>query len=93
MLVKTGLYLWHKNCDEKGKRINYLYFSPLGYEYEEVDLTLKTMSVQSVPIMCLELAIYMGFSEIYLIGTEHDALTTNQYKYFYDRSDNIRIYR
>lgn len=73
----------------KGKRINYLYFSPFGYEYEEVDLTLKTMSVQSVPIMCLELAIYMGFSEIYLIGTEHGELTTNKYNYFYDRKDNV----
>lgn len=74
------------------KRVNYLYFSPIGQEYEEVDLTLKTMEVQSMPIMCLELAIYMGFSEIYLIGTEHSELTTNKYNYFYDRKDNANGY-
>lgn len=81
MIEQYGMY--------KGKSVNYLFFSLLGCEYEEVDLTLKTLMVQSVPIMCLELAIYMGFSEVYLIGTEHDLLTTGQYKYFYNRNDNV----
>jgi len=81
MIEQYGLY--------SGKRINYVYFFPLEQGYEEVDLTLKTMAVQSVPIMCLELAVYMGFKEIYLIGTEHSELTINKYNYFYDRKDNI----
>ena len=81
--------LIEENLLYRGKRVNYLYFTPMGQEYEEVDLTLKTMGVYSVPIMCLELAIYMGFEEIYLVGTDHDQLTNGRYDYFYERKDNL----
>jgi hypothetical protein len=81
--------LIEENLLYRGKRVNYLYFTPMGQEYEEVDLTLKTMGVYSVPIMCLELAIYMGFQEIYLVGTEHGELTKGRYDYFYNRKDNM----
>ena len=43
------------------------------------------MPVHSVPVLCIQLALYMGFGEIYLLGTEHDSLITNQYTYFYDK--------
>ena len=28
--------------------------------------------------------MYMGFSTIYLLGTEHDSFATGYYRYFYD---------
>lgn len=40
--------------------------------------------VQSVPIMVLMTALYMGFIEIYLLGTDHDHFLTGEYKYFYE---------
>lgn len=78
-----------KSLAYQEKKVNYLYFTPMGQEYDDVDLTLKTMAVQSVPIMCLQIAVYMGFKEIYLVGTEHSELTKGRYEYFYDRRDNI----
>ena len=47
------------------------------------------MPVHSVPVICIQLAIYMGFKEIYLLGTEHDFLTTKKYAYFYDRKQAV----
>lgn len=43
------------------------------------------MCGQSVTIDCIQLAIYMGFKEIYLVGIEHSEIVTGQYDYFYDR--------
>jgi hypothetical protein len=40
--------------------------------------------VQSVAIMCLMAAMYMGFREIYLIGTDHDSFRTGAYTYFFE---------
>ena len=31
----------------------------------------------------------MGFQEIYLLGTEHDAIVTGKYSHFYQYSDSI----
>jgi hypothetical protein len=42
-------------------------------------------NVQSVPIMALMTALYMGFDHIYLIGVDHDWFVKNEYNYFFDR--------
>lgn len=39
---------------------------------------------QSVPIMALMAALYMGFRQIYLLGVDHDWFVKKEYKYFYD---------
>lgn len=57
--------------------------------YEEIDLCRGIMPAHSVPVVCIQLAIYMGFKEIYLLGTEHDFLTTKKYAYFYDRKQSV----
>lgn len=67
------------------EEMNYYCYGKSSTLYEEVDLCQGIMSVQSVPILCIQLAIYMGFKEIYLLGTEHDSLITQKYDYFYDR--------
>ena len=48
------------------------------------DISQAIPRVQSVPIMCLMLAMYLGFERIYLLGTEHDHFKTGEYKYFYE---------
>ncbi len=51
---------------------------------ENPDLTGIIPRVQSAPIMVLMIALYMGFKEIYLLGTDHDWFVKKEYKYFYE---------
>ncbi len=77
------------------KNIHYLALRMLQNEkyfndiFTEIDLTKTIMGVRSVPVMCLQIALYMGFSEIYLIGIEHSYLVTNEYHYFFDKKDSM----
>ena len=47
------------------------------------DLSRAISRVQSVSVMCLMIAMYMGFRRIYLLGVDHDQFRTGEYKYFY----------
>lgn len=49
-----------------------------------IDITQEVPPIQSVPIMCLMIAMYMGFTRIYLLGVEHDEIRTGEYTYFYE---------
>lgn len=58
-------------------------------EAHGVDLTRILPSPQSVTIMALYAAIYMGFAEIYLLGCDHDwILHLNSSAHFYDESQH-----
>jgi N-acetylneuraminate synthase len=58
-------------------------------ESQGVDLTRALPSPQSVTIMALYGAIHMGFSEIYLLGCDHDwILHLNQSRHFYNESQH-----
>lgn len=48
-----------------------------------IDISKVIPDFQSVSIMALMIAMYMGFKKIYLIGTEHDFTVTGEYKHFY----------
>lgn len=48
------------------------------------DIAGRMPGVQSVSIMCLSIAMFMGFRQIYLLGTDHDSFLTGEYKYFYE---------
>lgn len=41
---------------------------------------------QTVPVMALMIALFMGFKEIHLLGADHDWFVTKRYEYFFDRS-------
>lgn len=74
----------------KEKDINYMYLDSLNLDYyDEIDITNKMLRGQSVTIDCIQLAIYMGFKEIYLVGVEHSEIVTGQYNYFYNRKDSM----
>lgn len=49
-----------------------------------IDIARHVPGVQSVPIMVLMIAMYMGLSPIYLIGVEHDHFRTGRYSHFYE---------
>lgn len=71
------------------EEVHYYCYGKDSSLYEEVDLCQGIMPVHSVPVICIQMAIYMGFKEIYLLGTEHDFLTTKKYAYFYDRKQSV----
>jgi Protein of unknown function DUF115. len=66
------------------RKVNYLFCEGVIEEQREIiDISKKMYGVQSVSIMALRVAMYMGFRKIYLIGVEHDSFITRQYKHFY----------
>jgi hypothetical protein len=50
------------------------------------DISKMTASYSTVAIMCLEIAIYMGFKNIYLLGGDFNSICTGKYEYFFDRN-------
>lgn len=64
------------------------YFETLGIErdrpYDAVELDRKIMAPQTASIVCIQIAMYMGFKEIYLVGTEHDTICHGKYEHFYE---------
>lgn len=81
MIETSGVY------DEE--EVNYYWYGSDSLLYEEIDFCNGIMPIQSVSILCIQLALYMGFKEIYLLGTEHDTIVTNKYTHFYNYFDSI----
>lgn len=71
-----------------GRIVHYVYMYGQFNDYRDsiFDISRAIPGVQSVPIMCLLIAIYMGFKNIYLIGVEHDSFIKGEYKYFFDQT-------
>jgi hypothetical protein len=67
----------------KNREVYYLNMGRAFKEHENklFDLTKMLPRAASVPIMCLMVAMYMGYKKIYLLGTEHDSFKTNEYHY------------
>jgi len=53
-----------------------------------IDLTAAVPRVVSVPVMTLMIALYMGFSDIYLLGVDHDDFRSGRYTYAFDLTIN-----
>lgn len=49
-----------------------------------IDLSVPVPRVESVPVMTLMIALYMGFKEIVLLGVDHDHFKTGNYSYAFD---------
>jgi hypothetical protein len=75
----------------KSRRVNYLLFENLweSVSARGIDLTRAIPSVQSVSVMALQVAIYMGFEKIYLLGCDHDwILNIGTTRHFYASQDH-----
>lgn len=71
-----------------GRKINY--FSS-GASWNEknadiIDISRRIPGITTVPILCIIIAIYMGFKDIYLIGVDHDFWKTGEYKHFFEQT-------
>ena len=65
-----------ENSIQLGKGVYYLKFGGVNAEIisPDINLTQSILSPQSVSIMALQVAIFMGFSQIYLLGFDHDSI-------------------
>lgn len=58
--------------------------------YEGIELTRAVPRPQSVSVMALMIAIYMGCPEIYLLGCDHDwILHLHESTHFYEERDHV----
>jgi hypothetical protein len=51
---------------------------------EIVDISRPVPGVESVPVMALMIAMYLGFREIVLLGVDHDHFLSLEYQYAFD---------
>lgn len=62
------------------------------YKRKNIDLTRAVPGPQSVPVMALEIALFMGFSEIYLLGCDHDwILHSGESRHMYDENNHVLV--
>lgn len=76
---KHGLFL--------GRRVHYLALQQSFDEMKDrhiIDISRPVPRVESVPVMVLMIALYMGFEEIILLGIDHDHFKTGRYIYAFD---------
>ncbi len=55
----------------EARKIHYLAFGEPRYSSSDIDITRPVPAPLSVTISTLEVALYMGFKEVYLLGCDH----------------------
>lgn len=83
ILKNTSVFLsyYDKNKCEKNKIFqNNTYFiihhgSWKNFRFSNLNIVKPIPTISNSPMMCIQIAIYMGFKEIYLLGTDYDFLT------------------
>ena len=86
-LNETEFALVNKYGLFPGRRVHYL---SLQKNFDEMtdrkicDISRPVPRVESVPVMVLMIALYMGFEEIVLLGIDHDHFTTGKYLYAFE---------
>jgi len=75
------------------REIHYLQFANWStISGEKSDITRSVPSPQSVTIMALEVALYMGFENIYLLGCDHDwMLHLDTSQHFYEENQHAFV--
>lgn len=70
-----------------GRRVHYLALQESFDEIKDrkiIDISRPVPRVESVPVMVLMIALYMGFEEIVLLGIDHDHFKTGHYVYAFN---------
>jgi hypothetical protein len=85
-LGSTEYQLVKRHALFRNRNVSYLCSARPFWAHETgiIDICGRVPVIGSAPIMCLIVAIYMGFREIYLIGTDHDSLVQGKYTYAFE---------
>ena len=63
----------HQHHLFEGRQTHYFHWEvPWGSRQAEIDATQPLFQFTNVAVMALQIALYMGFSEIFLLGLDHD---------------------
>lgn len=94
--VKSESYWFNIDTIEYFSDKKYLvnYYYPCIHHKNNIikgdDLSSVALEYQSTSQMAINVAIYLGFKKIYLLGFDHDWLATRGYSpHFYDESDDM----
>ncbi len=86
-LNETEAALVKKHGLFSGRRVHYLALQQSFDEMKDrhiIDISRPVPRVESVPVMVLMIALFMGFEEIILLGVDHDHFKTGHYTYAFD---------
>jgi len=93
-----GIERYQERCTDIGADMTRTFFIKFGRGWNSavrrgIDLTGSLPAPQSVAIMALMIALYLGFGEIYLLGCDHDwILHLGENAHFYDEKKSA-LYR
>lgn len=71
----------------EGRKVHYLAFRESFDEIEStalIDLSGPVPRVESVPVMALMIAMYLGFNRVALLGVDHDHFRSRNYRYAFE---------
>lgn len=71
-----------------GRKINYIYsgFRQNVSNSKVIDISKMVPEIGTAPVLCMIIAMYMGFKDIYLLGVDNDYWKTGEYKYFFEQT-------
>ena len=80
-----------KNSLLKNHKVYYLAFQKLLHDISNfgIDMTKFLYSAQGIPIMAIQLSLYMGYKEIYLVGLDHCYDKKTGASHFYENGKSI----
>lgn len=70
-----------------GRRVHYVAFRQSFDDLSDrgiLDIALPIPRVESVPVMALMIAMYLGFREIVILGVDHDSWRSGHYSYAFN---------
>jgi len=92
LFPRTTIFMRTKAYDKINKAIstnNNIYFQHCNlFQYDnyiETNLTKSVTAPFNVLLGCIQTAIYMGFSEIYLLGSDFNSFATPKVQHYYDK--------
>ena len=85
---RTKAYDVINKLNVNNKRIYYQHCNSVQYkDHISIDLTKNITAPFNVVVGCIQTAIYMGFSEIYLLGCDFNSFATPKIQHYYDKGE------
>jgi len=86
----------NRHPEYRPRKHHFIYYgasSPIDeYNYRNPslwDISRRPFAVRSVLYVAIQVAVYLGCKDIYLLGVDHDHLLTRENVHFYDRAKGV----
>lgn len=86
-LNETEMSLVQRHLLFAGRKVHFLALRESFDHWDQerpIDITRTVPRVESAPVMAIMIAMYMGFSDIFLLGVDHDHFLSGYYTYAFD---------